>query len=468
MNNSEMQDINKENNSNYKDEKIQIVNNDCHKDYIDTIFKNFFSICNFNENFNLSLKKITTGLTNHIYLAIIDILNNDYNKRNNQIIKDKYMVKIFGNANKYIDREFENFVIYIAGKKSITCEQYFFNNEYKIEEFLDGYNEINNKFIDINKSNIIKMIFDFNLISILYFENLNISHKVENINYHILKNDEYSSSIYDYISKKSDKCISKYMIPTFILEHRNELLHILNDKIENLCLYEKLDTINDMIEDQNLKDELKQIIINNSNFQIFLKERINKKKKILDFLKIFNLEKYLNKDHIYVLCHNDLHKQNILANDSNFKFIDFEFTKYSLLGSDIVNFLIEYNYEYKSHGFEFNHSINIKEIYYEYHAIMNNFMKHYNENVNDEKIKKKLQELENYYLSYEYFITLSELTTYLWCIGIKNINKFDSEKIKSIKIDDNLDKIREIFEDKNIDYTNYLYTRINMITPVKN
>ena len=106
----------------------------------------------------------------------------------------------------------------------------------------------------------------------------------------------------------------------------------------------------------------------NKNFEIFslkFKERFDKminSKVILKFQKIkYYLENYKSifskifpKEALFVLNHNDVHRLNFLMQEKDrLMLIDHEYAALNLIGIDIVNYIIEANFNYKVKEFPF-------------------------------------------------------------------------------------------------------------------
>jgi len=104
------------------------------------------------------------------------------------------------------------------------------------------------------------------------------------------------------------------------------------------------------------------------NFQKFslkFKERFNKVLNSKIFLKYKKIKHYLKnykeiftqvfpKEALFVLNHNDVHRLNFLSLDNDkIMLIDHEYAALNLVGIDIVNYLIETNFNYKVKQFPF-------------------------------------------------------------------------------------------------------------------
>ena len=164
---------------------------------IDKIIDDCLSI-NLNIDKN-NYKKLDGGLSNEIYL--IETLDS----------KVKYIVRIF-NDSKYVNREYENEIMYKLSKKRISPNIILKNNKYRVEEYLNG------NIIDLNSLrlgnydrlliNIAKRIFDihnFYIFNFGYKEN-NIYLKIDTF-FDILNNlkmKEFTYSIDDLKSKLND------------------------------------------------------------------------------------------------------------------------------------------------------------------------------------------------------------------------------------------------------------------------
>lgn len=249
---------------------------------IDKIIDDCLSI-NLNIDKN-RYKKLDGGLSNEIYL--IETLDS----------KDKYIVRIF-NDSKYVNREYENEIMYKLSKKRISPNIILKNNKYRVEQYLEGST------VDIRMLNL--RDFDRLLINI-------------------------AKRIFD---------IHNFYIFNFRYEENNIYLKIdiFFDILGNL----KIDKFTYSIDDLKIKlEECKEIIKNN-----------NKSGSSVNYFNM-GIEYMLNKS----LIHADLLSGNIICTlDNDIKFIDYEYSCIFSRGYDIGNFFNEFKgldleLEYPSYG----------------------------------------------------------------------------------------------------------------------
>ena len=130
-----------------------------------------------------SFTRLNSGLSNIVYLI----------ESSNKV--DKYIVKIFTKS-KYINRNYENNVMYILNKKKICPKIIIDNEDYRLEEFIDG-NTVNLKNMKIKSYskiliNIAKKMFNVHNIKI---HNFNFGYKENNI---FLKIETFFDILFNY------------------------------------------------------------------------------------------------------------------------------------------------------------------------------------------------------------------------------------------------------------------------------
>ena len=241
---------------------------------IDKIINDCLSM-NININQD-SFTRLNSGLSNTVYLL----------ESSNKV--DKYIVKIFTKS-KYINRIYENNVMHILNRRKISPKIIIDNEDYRLEEFIDG-NTVDLKNMKIKSYskiliNIGKKMFNVHNVKI---HNFNFGYKENNI---FLKIETFFDILFNY---------------------------------EN---YSKLNIYVDVLKSRLQKD----------------KEKLNVRKTNGTCDEIY----YYNMGADYIvsnsLVHADLLGDNILCTyDSDIKFIDYEYCCIFSRGYDIANFFNEF------------------------------------------------------------------------------------------------------------------------------
>jgi len=121
---------------------------------------------------------------------------------------------------------------------------------------------------------------------------------------------------------------------------------------------------------------------------------------------------------LFVLNHNDVHRLNFLSLEQNNKLmlIDHEYAAMNLIGVDIVNYLIEANFNYKVNVFPFfenKEKIDFSKMYDVYLKFLDKF---------EEANKRKIEDLEINKIHYqqcrtfEYFLKIVCLISLFWFV----------------------------------------------------
>jgi len=131
------------------------------------------------------------------------------------------------------------------------------------------------------------------------------------------------------------------------------------------------------------------------------------------------------KSNLLVINHNDVHRLNIMKNISNgeLMILDHEYAGLNLIGVDIVNYLIESNFDYtkKEYPFyTFNDEVSLDEYFMIYQQYLDKFKE-----VHDETIKNKFDRL----YSFRYFLRLICINSLFWFLWA--VIYFDEKKISS-------------------------------------
>lgn len=303
-----------------KESEEQKLYKDIIKDYL-LINSDFYSIKNFN-GVTMKFKNLGGGM-NKNYL--VEITNRE--SKNNFFLFFRYFGDI---TNEFFDKKREVEIMKKLSKKGYGPKLLDFdyeNEKYRIDEFLEGsrelyYEEIFNEdileklIIIINKYSQITDIYKYELIEEeKESENTKISKKIIKIIQEGNNSFKITNNIYDNIINKVYPT-SKENFEKFYADYTN------NSKI--------------VIENDILKES-----------------NINKIKELLNnFKNIFST--FFNNEGYFVLNHHDLYQVNILLNPQTNKMylIDNEFACLSMIGFDIIWYLLmslfKYypNYEY--------------------------------------------------------------------------------------------------------------------------
>lgn len=347
--------------------------------------KNEYNIEDINK-INISFEKLGGGMNKNFLITI-------GNKENNKNIK--FFFRAFGKLmnDGSFDRKKEAEIIKKLGKMGYGPKLLDFdykNERYRIDEYLDNTQNLpGNKILDQSVIN--------NLIII--------------INEYSKVSDIYHYEIIEENSKKSIKLSQTGNNPFQITKNiYHNLINNIYNKAKNN--FEKYYTDYNEI---NIKDNY----LNDEN--------INKIKDMLnEFINL--LISFFNKKGFFVLNHHDLHGLNVLLfKDTNKIFIiDNEFSCLSLIGFDIVWYMImslfqyDPNYEYYPHLMDYN---KFYQIYLQY---MDCFTKS-----NEDWINKEQERID--YIKYikkeKYFCELLCVSTlFAYIISLLDLN-FKKENI---------------------------------------
>ncbi|MPQ43004.1 CotS family spore coat protein [Clostridium tarantellae] len=144
------------------------------------------------------------------------------------------------------------------------------------------------------------------------------------------------------------------------------ILSVLNEKEKdsNCNLFNLKEEFQKNIDCLNkFKLQVKEYVYKNEFDKLFLKRVDNIIDEIKDCIKLLEDSEYFslckNKQYI-VICHNDLAYHNILINDEQANFIDFDYCKVDLRVKDLANFIIKC---IKKFGFSLDIYNNIIDIY---------------------------------------------------------------------------------------------------------
>lgn len=266
------------------------------------------------ENYNdleLSYQKLN-GLSNDIYLVKIQ------NKTTNELIQE-IIYRKFGEISDLVDRELEMRIVDNLSNKGVGPKILETDNKtYRIEEFISNAAPMEKSVLKEEEiiERVMHILISYSLISGVYHYNI------------------HSESFTEDYKIKIDPAITSnpYM------SHER-----INQNIFDMCvksMYEKATKNFETFSDKCRK-----------NYNKFLKKEIfTKFEKLSHFMKNYHdlFMEVFPKNGLFVLNHNDVHRLNILlAHDKQKAYLlDHEYAAINLIGVDIVNYLIESNFDY--------------------------------------------------------------------------------------------------------------------------
>ena len=180
-----------------------------------------------------------------------------------------------------------------------------------------------------------------------------------------------------------------------------------------------------------------------NNFKIFSDEFIKKipresnKKLYLDFEKLdYYMRNYRNiflevfpKNGYMVLCHNDIHRLNLIIreNDKKVFLLDHEYACLNLIGNDFANYMNESCYIYEKEYQFTKENIDFEKYYNLYKLYIKEFINTYKFMNNIEEYKFFLNEIQTkkYYLKLHCVINLF---WFLYCIIYLDFEKWNKDK----------------------------------------
>ncbi len=327
------------------------------------------------------------GLSNDIYK--VDV----YNKTTSTDL-GSLVYKQFGQSSEFVSRETESAVINSLSAQGVTPKILCSDGEtYRIEEYVVNSDvlprsEINEDDV-INK--IINILVSYTMISGIYqyqirSENLQQDYKID-----------IDSSLRTGILGSNPVTVFGRCLKDMLYKARQNF-EIFTSKFE--VKYKK-------ITDEKITD------INN------LISKYKDVKKVTEILKSYEklfLEVF-PKDGIFVVNHNDVHRLNILYDENKqMILLDHEYASLNLVGIDIVNYLIETNFDYTKKSYPFceftKEEVNLEG----YFEIFLKFIEKF-ESVNVEFFKdKRNQSKINKMKKFKYFLKLVCIISLFWLL----------------------------------------------------
>ncbi len=268
------------------------------------------------------------GLSNTNYVATIT--NKTTNERIGQILYRKY-----GEISDVVDRDLETMIINDLAQKGVGPKIYQKdpNGKYRIDEYIANTSPIDKKdeFDPLVIKQVIQIVNNYNLIMNVYKYNINN----DKINVSIVKDGSsqakvrINNNMYDKcMSEMYNKAIKAFNI--FSEEFKNNL-----PRESNKALYAHFDNI---------------------------------EKYMINFKDLFN--QVFPKNGYMILCHNDIHRLNMIVRKSDNKIfvLDHEYACLNLVGNDIANYMNETCYIYEPEYYFTGDLINFDK-YFGYYKI---------------------------------------------------------------------------------------------------
>lgn len=340
---------------------------------------------------DLTFEKMN-GLSNDIYLVKI------YNKSTNEKLQE-VIYRQFGEISDLVDRQMETKIIENLAEKGLGPEIYETDGKtFRIEEFISNAETLDGSIL--KEEDIIQRIIN------------------------ILVSYTMISGVYSYHLHCKD----------FSQDYKIELDPLINSA----------STFNFHRDPQNMFDKcMKEMLLKaKTNFEKFSEKFKKKYTKILDkeifakyqkvkhYLDNYNqiFQKILPKKGFLALNHNDVHRLNMLFGDNKEKLflLDHEYASLNLIGIDIVNYLIESNFDYTSKEYpyyEFNPAeINFENYFEIFKDFLNQFELSHPEIMATQENKHQFEKMR----SFKYFLRLVCIASLFWLLFSVIYCEFDS------------------------------------------
>ena len=358
------------------------------------IKKNVESFMIKNRNFEEKDLEITIknigGLSNQNFIVTIT------NKTTKEII-EQILYRKFGEISDVVSRELETMIIDKLSQKGIGPKIYDIDpkGNYRIEEYLSKTSPITkiDEFDNNILNQIIKILNNYSLIADVY-------------KYEIINNE----IIYNPIYNNDDK------------EHKEK--NRINDNMFNKCYNEMYNKAKESF--KLFSQEFKNNIIKESNEEIY-KEFEKFDYYMKNYRKIFT--DIFPKKGYMILCHNDIHRLNLLIreNDKKLFLLDHEYACLNLIGNDFANYMNESCYIYEKEYKFTKEKIDFEKYYNYYKLYIKEFINCYKFLSNIEECKSFLEEIQTkeYYLRLHCIINLF---WFLYCIIYFNFTSWNNDK----------------------------------------
>ena len=346
-------------------------------DSIENVYKNL-------TNYFLSKFHLTTFDDYYFELDKLNSLSNDIyhviykRKKDNEIIYE-VCYRNFGEIGELVNRDLEVFIIKALSDKQLGPKILDNDNStYRIDEYINDSQPLPHEILKTEKilKKIIKLFLCYNEILPVYkYEIINknnfqvkydiFNHNVNNINNNVNNIQNIIELCIKKMLPKGLKALENFKVN---LKNKNDLT--VNKKFENIY---------------NFANNLKQIFF--SNFP----------------------EKFF-----FILNHNDTLSENLLLKGDEIFIIDHEYGSLNLPGFDIINYLVESNFDYSKEINFIPEEIDLNL----YYKIFSNYINELEKNENIKEFKKT-NEGKNYFNEIKtknYFLRLTILDNILWFI----------------------------------------------------
>jgi thiamine kinase-like enzyme len=287
-----------------------------------------------------------------------------YNKDDKQMLV--FVFRLFGRISDVLDRKLESMIINsLPGYTPVIYDTD--DQTYRIEEYIDDASELH--YVNLFDQNVLervyKLITSYTKIFDIYKYSLDINR------------DEYELNIQS---------------------------NIINNDVYSMCI------------SKMLKKARK-------NFTVF-RDLVDE--KITNYID--NFEMYFNsvfpKNSLLVLNHNDIHRLNILVKkNDDLILLDHEYASLNLIGNDIMNYLIESNFDYDKYAFRTDFEFT------KYHDIFTTFLENFTEAHGDTLKDEHVKKLFDKTYKYKYMLRIACIISLFWfvyCVIYFNIQNFNS------------------------------------------
>ena len=334
----------------------------------------------------INLKDIG-GLSNTNYLATIT------NSTTNEMI-DQILYRKFGEISDVVDRDLETMIINDLSLKGLGPKIYEKdkNGKYRIDEYLSNTSPIQKKdeFAPIVINQINQIVNNYSLIINMYKYHIS----GENINFSIIK---------DAISKPKRR---------------------INNNMFDKCMVEMY---NKAILSFNIFSEQFKANINRENNKILYEQFESLEKYMINYKKLFT--SIFPKSGFMILCHNDIHRLNLIVRKSDNKIfvLDHEYACLNLVGNDFANYMNESCYIYEPEYVFTKDLINFDKYYGYYKNYLKVFCENHKFLNGTDDGKKFLKEIhtKKYYLKLHVIINLF---WFLYCVIYLNFSEFNKDQ----------------------------------------
>lgn len=467
--------------------KIDIKNN---QDKMNKLDKDFIIKSLLQDSNRDYITELKNGLSNQVFLVKVlekntrlDLCkeienssneNKDYFKNPKSF---KFILRIYGSVASILNREGEIKILRNLEKHNLCAKLIKTEDDYRVEEYLEGYKESSLKDLIENENEINEIISNYNLIEVVNYKrngddenptNTIMISKQKNDLFRIKENNNQEIAVDDYS-------------PIFeLLDYNDFTGHFLYNNITD-CIIK----LNNVIKSYNklslLIADSNETHNNNKVLLLHIDTRMNNINLLLKKItKIKNtVNSILLQKSILVLSHNDLHRLNLMIKSNNnseynnkedsklngskeFRLLDFEFSKLNFLGIDYANFLIEKEFDYDSNPYSFK-GFNIEKNFPKFIHYIDLFLDKLK--AKNEIVYKKLFIDKDYLKSKEYFNLCLKMSCMFWILGLMYIPEISDFNINNWinKLNGNL----ELFSNRNLfkeefDYIDYVLDRMKI------